>query len=416
MNAFQYRRGILHTEEVPLPHVANCFGTPAYVYSRAMIEDHWRAFDEAFDAQPHLVCYAVKANSNLGILSLFAHLGSGFDVVSGGELERVIRAGGEPSRVVFSGVGKQAWELKRGLEVGIRTFNVESEAELNRLEGIARELGARAPVSIRVNPDVDAGTHPYISTGLKEDKFGVDIATALTLYTRAAHSKHLRITGINCHIGSQLTRLEPLRDALEQVVQIVDQLAKRGVELEHLNVGGGLGIRYREENPPTPVTYVQTILNTLGDRAKEILIEPGRAIVGDAGILLTRVEYLKRSPWRNFAIVDAAMNDLLRPALYGGWHKIQSVTKNPAGQRLEYDIVGSICESADFLGKQRLLALDAGDLLVVRSAGAYGFVMSSNYNSRPRAPELLIDGKIIHEIRRRETIEQLFREESCLPE
>lgn len=415
MDYFDYRHGLLHAEDVSLQHIAERFGTPAYVYSRATLERHWRAFDEALAGLPHLVCFAVKANSNLAVLNLFARLGSGFDVVSGGELERVIRAGGDPAKTVFSGVGKQAAEMRRALEVGIRCFNVESGPELERLEQVAAEFGKPAPVSLRVNPDVDAGTHPYISTGLRENKFGVDVETALRLYRQAARSPHLEVIGIDCHIGSQLTRLDPLRDALRRLGEMIDTLDREGIRLRHIDVGGGLGIRYRDETPPSPAEYSALLREELGDRGLEILLEPGRAIAGNAGVLLTRVEYLKHTPERNFALVDAGMNDLIRPALYGGWHEIIPIKETASGEQCVYDVVGPVCESADFLGKQRNLRLEAGDLLAVRSAGAYGFVMSSNYNTRPRAVELMVDKGDVYEIRSRETFEQMVAGESILP-
>ncbi|WP_297527954.1 diaminopimelate decarboxylase [Thiohalobacter sp.] len=414
MDHFDYRDGRLHAESVPLEAIAERFGTPCYVYSRATLEAHWQAFDRALGAHPHLICYAVKANSNLAVLSLLARLGSGFDIVSVGELERVLAAGGEPSRVVFSGVGKRADEMRRALEAGIHCFNVESTPELERLEAVAAECGRVAPVSLRVNPDVDAGTHPYISTGLKENKFGIDIEQAAEVYRRAAASPHLAVRGIDCHIGSQLTRVEPFVDALDRVLVLVDRLADEGIAIEHLDIGGGLGIRYRDETPPLPADYVRPLLERLGDRRLTLLLEPGRAIAGNAGVLLTRVEYLKETPHRNFAIVDAAMNDLLRPALYGAWQEIVPVAPREAEPRI-WDIVGPVCETGDFLGKDRSLALAAGDLLAVRSAGAYGFTMSSNYNSRPRAAEIMVDGDQAHCVRARETLEDLWRGEALLP-
>ncbi len=416
MDHFEYRNGRLFAEEVPVETIAERFGTPTYVYSRATLERHWRAFDEALGAQPHRVCFAVKANANLGVLNLLARLGSGFDIVSGGELERVLRAGGDPARVVFSGVGKQAAEMRRALEAGIHCFNVESGPELERLAAVAAEAGVQAPVSIRVNPDVDAGTHPYISTGLKENKFGVDVDTALALYRRAAELEHLRIEGIDCHIGSQLTETAPFVDALDRVLRLVDQLAEQGIHLNHLDLGGGLGIRYRDETPPEPAEQMAAIRERLGDTDLELIIEPGRAIAGNAGILVTRVEYLKHSEARHFAVVDAAMNDLMRPALYDAWQAIVPVTENGDREPRVYDVVGPVCETGDFLGKQRELALATGDLLAVRSSGAYGFTMSSNYNSRPRAAEVIVDGDRVHEVRARETIDDLLRGETTLPD
>ena len=415
MDHFNYRDGRLCAEDVPLADIAARFGTPAYVYSRATLERHWRAFDSALAGRPHLICYAVKANSTLAILNLFARLGSGFDIVSGGELERVLKAGGEPGRIVFSGVGKTAAEMQRALEVGIRCFNVESESELERLNQVAGTLGKRAPVSLRVNPDVDAGTHPYISTGLKENKFGIDIAIADEVYARAAALPNLDIVGIDCHIGSQLTQVTPFVDALARVLALLDRLAARGIRIKHLDLGGGLGIRYRDEQPPEPRDYLAPILAAIGDRDVEIMLEPGRAIVGNAGILLTRVEYLKHTAHKDFAIIDAAMNDLLRPALYGAWQAIIPVQPRLDTPPRVYDLVGPVCETGDFLGKERELALAPGDLLAVRSAGAYGFSMSSNYNSRPRAAEIMVDGAQIHVVRERETLDDLWRGERVLP-
>ncbi len=414
MDHFHYRDGILHAEDVALPDVAARFGTPCYVYSRATIERHWHAFDAAFADQPHLVCYAVKANSNLGVLSVLARLGSGFDIVSVGELERVLRAGGRADRVVFSGVGKREDEMRRALEAGIRCFNVESEAELERLDQVAGSLGRRAPVSLRVNPDVDAKTHPYISTGLKENKFGIPIEAAPELYARAAAMANIDIAGVDCHIGSQLTEVSPFVDALDRVLALVDTLAAQGIAIRHLDIGGGLGIRYHGETPPEPADYAAAMHARLAGRGLEVLMEPGRAIVGNAGVLLTRVEYLKPTPAKHFAVVDAAMNDLLRPALYDAWQDIVPVQpREGAAQR--YDIVGPVCETGDFLGKDRQLALAPGDLLAVRSAGAYGFSMSSNYNSRPRAAEVMVDGGEVHQVRARESIDQLMASESVLP-
>jgi len=416
MDAFDYRNGSLHAEEVPVADIAHRHGTPCYIYSRATLERHWRAFDAALAGRPHRVCYAVKANSNLALLNCLARLGSGFDIVSGGELARVLAAGGDPARVVFSGVAKTAAEMRQALEAGIHCFNVESLGELERLAEVAADVDIPAPVSLRVNPDVDAGTHPYISTGLKENKFGIDIHQAEGLYRDFAGHPHLRMVGIDCHIGSQLTRTEPFVDALRRVLGLVDRLAADGIRLEHLDLGGGLGIRYRDETPPEPAEYVAPLLAELGDRELEILIEPGRAIAGNAGILVTRVEYLKRTEAHNFAIVDAGMNDLIRPSLYSAWQDIIPARPRPDTETHRYDIVGPVCETGDFLGKERELALAAGDLLAVRSAGAYGFTMSSNYNSRPRPPELMVDGSEVHLIRARETVEDLYRGEALLPE
>jgi diaminopimelate decarboxylase len=416
MDYFDYREGRLYGEGVELNAVAERFGTPCYVYSRATIERHWRAFDNALAGQKHLVCYAVKANSNIAVLNLMARLGSGFDIVSIGELERVLKAGGDPARVVFSGVAKREDEMRRALEVGIKCFNVESIAELQRLNTVAGEIGMRAPVSIRVNHDVDARTHPYISTGLKENKFGIETEQALAVYQQAAAMPHLRVVGVDCHIGSQLTEVAPFVDALERVLLLVRQLREAGIAIEHLDVGGGLGIRYRDETPPEPAEYAAAIRDRVNDADIELLIEPGRAIVGNAGVLLTRVEYLKRTGQKNFAIVDAAMNDLLRPSLYSAWQAIIPLQQRNDVEAQEYDIVGPVCETGDFLGKSRTLALEAGDLLVVRSAGAYGFSMSSNYNSRPRPAEVMVDGENVHLIRRRETLDELSQQESLLPQ
>ncbi len=411
MGYFYYRAGQLHVEEAPVTEIAACYGTPAYIYSRAALEQNWRAFDRAFGGYPHLICYAVKANSNLAVLNVLARLGSGFDVVSLGELERVLKAGGEANKIVFSGVGKQEAELRRALEVGIRCFNVEVPQELDRLNRIAGELGCQAPVSLRVNPDVDAKTHPYIATGLKENKFGIDLETAFNEYLRAAELPHLKITGLACHIGSQLTEIAPFLDALERVLNLVERLEQADIPLAHLDLGGGLGIVYRDEVPPQPAEYVAALVNKLGERRYELCLEPGRAIAGNAGILVTRVEYLKHTPAKAFAIVDAAMNDLLRPALYQAWHEILPVYPRANVPQRVYDVVGPVCETGDFLGRQRCLRLAVGDLLAVCSAGAYGFTMSSNYNSRPRPPEILVDGSRVHLVRRRETLEDLWRGE-----
>ena len=419
MNTFTYRGDRLYAEGVALSEIADKLGTPCYVYSRAHIEAQWRAFDQAFGARDHLVCYAVKANSNLGLLNVLARLGSGFDIVSVGELERVLAAKGDPGKVVFSGVGKGVHEIERALEAGIACFNVESEAELVVLNEVAARLGRHAPVSLRINPDVDAKTHPYISTGLKESKFGIPMREARAAYHVAQKLSHLRIVGVDCHIGSQLTELAPFADALERVLALVDQLAADGIALQHLDLGGGLGIRYRDEQPPAPGEYVAAFLQKLdahGDRYRnlKLLVEPGRAIVGNAGVLLTRVQYLKHAEAKNFAIVDAAMNDLMRPALYDAWQDIAPVLKR-AGAAQQYDVVGPVCESGDFLGQDRTLKVQAGDLLAVCSAGAYGSSMSSNYNTRPRAPEVMVDGGRFHVVRRRETIEELLLPESLLP-
>ena len=415
MDFFQYRGDTLHAEDVPLDRLAAEFGTPTYVYSRATLERHWHAFDKAFADRPHLVCYAVKANGNLGVLNALARLESGFDIVSLGELERVLAAGGEARRVVFSGVGKRADEMRRALELGIRCFNVESEAELDRLNRVAGEVGRPAPVSLRVNPDVDPKTHPYIATGLKESKFGIDVADALAVYRRAADLPNLEVVGIDCHIGSQLTSLSPFLDALDRVLALIHRLADEGIALHHLDVGGGLGVRYRDETPPEPAEYAAAINARLGGLAMEVLIEPGRAIVANAGVLLTRVEYLKPTAHRRFAIVDAAMNDLIRPALYEAYHEVVPVRRDGGGEEAAYDLVGPVCESSDFLARNRALRLAPGDLLALRTAGAYGFSMASNYNGRPRPAELMVDGDRTHVVRRRETCQDLYRGESVLP-
>jgi diaminopimelate decarboxylase len=412
MDYFKYKDGRLWAEDVDLGAHIEKWGSPCYIYSRATIERHWKAFDSALSGQPHLVCYAVKANSNLAVLNILAKLGSGFDIVSGGELERVLRAGGSADKVVFSGVGKTAAEMSRALDVGIRCFNVESQAELYLLEQVAKEKGVQAPVSLRVNPDVDAKTHPYISTGLKDNKFGIAIGDAPEVYQYMSESSHLSVQGVDCHIGSQLTEVTPFVDALDRVLALVDRLAEDNIDLHHLDLGGGLGIRYRDEEPPLPEEQMAAILQRLGDRELQILIEPGRAIVGNAGILLTRVLYLKHNEDKNFAVVDAAMNDLMRPSLYQAWQAIEPVVQNRQAQKKIYDVVGPICETGDFLGKARELAIEQGDYLAVRSAGAYGFTMSSNYNSRPRIAEIMVDGDRYQIVRQRETIEQLFANET----
>ncbi len=418
MTSFTYRNRRLHAEDVDLSAVAEQVGTPCYVYSRAAIEERFRAFDNTFGARDHLVCYAVKANSNLAVLNLLARLGSGFDIVSGGELIRVLAAGGDPKKIVFSGVGKTEAEMRAALEAGIHCFNVESEAELSQLNRVAGDLGKMAPASLRVNPDVDPGTHPYISTGLKENKFGIGINQARALYARANEFAHLRFEGVACHIGSQLTELAPFVEAMERVIALVDELAAQGVMLGHIDLGGGLGIRYNEENPPEPAQYVQALLEKLNGgntRRLRIMIEPGRAIVGNAGALLTRVLYLKENEGRHFAIVDAAMNDLVRPSLYEAFHDIAPVAVDQPRTLRRYDVVGPVCESGDFLGHDRELGIEAGDLLAVVSAGAYGFVMSSNYNTRPRAAEVMVDGGRMYVVRRRESVAELLALEAVLP-
>jgi len=415
MDHFSYHNGSLHAENVPLADIAAQFGTPCYVYSRATLERHWQVFDAALGSHPHLICYAVKANSSLAVLQVLARLGSGFDIVSAGELDRVLRAGGVAEKIVFSGVGKQAPEMHRALEAGIRCFNVESEPELLRLDRVAGETGITAPVSLRVNPDVDARTHPYISTGLRDNKFGIDVGIALHAYEHAAALPNIRVMGIDCHIGSQLTEIAPFVDALDRVLDLVDRLAAAGIPLAHIDIGGGLGIPYRrEDNPPPPDVYARALLERMANRPQELLLEPGRAIAGNAGVLLTRVEYLKHTAYKNFAVVDAAMNDLQRPALYDAWHDIIPVVPR-AGDCVTYDVVGPVCETGDFLGRQRELALAEGDLLAVRSAGAYGFSMSSNYNTRPRAAEIMVEGHRIHIIREREVLDDLVRGEHLLP-
>ena len=414
MDYFNYKDNVLYAEACAVTDIAAKFATPCYIYSRATLERHWHAFDHAFGDQAHLICYAVKANSNIGILNLFARLGSGFDVVSVGEIERVLRAGGEPSKIVFSGVGKKATEMQRALEIGIHCFNVESEAELERLNQVAAAMDKMAPVSIRVNPDVDAKTHPYISTGLKDNKFGISYESAPDIYEKAHKLSHLNVIGIDCHIGSQLTEVSPFIDALERILNLADILKSKGITIQHLDLGGGLGVCYNDETPPLPAEYTERLFANKRLKAYQVIIEPGRAITANAGILVTEVEYLKHNEDKNFAIVDAAMNDLIRPALYQAWQTIIPVNKNSKAATQTYDIVGPICETGDFLGKQRELSLSAGDLLAVRSAGAYGFTMSSNYNSRPRVAELLVDGENVHVIRQRETIEDLMMGEAML--
>lgn len=415
MDAFNYRDGELFAEGVALSAIAERFGTPTYVYSRAHIEAQYRSYTDALQGVEHLVCFAVKANSNLGVLNLLARLGAGFDIVSGGELERVLAAGGRADRVVFSGVGKTREDMRRALEVGVHCFNVESTDELERLQMVAAEMGKVAPVSLRVNPDVDAGTHPYISTGLKENKFGIAIADAEAIYVRAAQLPNLDVVGVDCHIGSQLTTVDPFLDALDRLLDLVDRLADCGIHLRHLDLGGGVGVRYRDEQPPLVADYIKAIRERVGARDLALVFEPGRYIVANGGVLLTRVEYLKHTEHKDFAIIDAAMNDLIRPALYQAWMGVSAV-KPREGEGRAYDLVGPICETGDFLAKDRQLNLAEGDLLAVQSAGAYGFVMSSNYNTRGRCAEILVDGDQAFEVRRRETIAELFAGESLLPE
>jgi diaminopimelate decarboxylase len=410
MDQFEYHDGELHAEDVPVADLARRFGTPLYVYSRATLERHWYAFDQALAGRPHRVCYSVKANGNLAVLDVLARLGSGFDIVSVGELERCLAAGADPAGVVFSGVGKRSDEMSRALAAGIGCFNVESQAELARLEAVAANAGTPAPVAIRVNPDVDPRTHRHIATGVRDSKFGVDIAGAADLYRHAEASRHLDIRGIACHLGSQLTSLEPFVDALVRMLELTGGLAAEGIALEHLDIGGGLGIRYRDETPPEPAEWAAAIDRTLGDAPYAIHVEPGRAIAGNAGIFVTRVEYIKQGPAKSFAIVDGAMNDLIRPALYDAWQEIVPVQPRPEAPAT-LDVVGPVCESADSLGHARELAAAAGDLLAVRSAGAYGFVMASNYNARPRVPEVMVNGDQFAVVRTRETYEDLIRGE-----
>jgi diaminopimelate decarboxylase len=415
MDYFNYQNDELFAEDVSVQDIVYKYGSPCYIYSRATLERHWHAFDRAFGDQAHLICYAVKANSNIAILNLLARLGSGFDIVSLGEMERVLTAGGDPQKIVFSGVGKREDEILAALKIGIRCFNIEVSDELDRINRLAGQLGVIAPVSFRVNPDVDAKTHPYISTGLKENKFGIDIEQALSEYRRAAALPHINVIGIDCHIGSQLIETRPFLDALDRVLNLVSTLKAEGIALHHLDLGGGLGIRYKDEQPPEPADYIGAVLEHLGANDFEILLEPGRAIVGNAGILVTQVEYLKPTAHKNFAIVDAAMNDLVRPSLYSAWQDIIPVKRQSQAPEMRWDIVGPVCETGDFLGKERMLKIAQGDLLAIRSSGAYGFSMSSNYNSRPRVAELMVDGSNLHLIRARETIAQLWTGEQLLP-
>ncbi|MCK4842651.1 MAG: diaminopimelate decarboxylase [Methylococcales bacterium] len=415
MDYFNYKDQQLFVEDVAVESIVAEYGSPCYIYSRATFERHWKAFDQAFGNHPHLICYAVKANSNIAILNILARLGSGFDIVSLGELERVLAAGGDPKKVVFSGVGKREDEIRAALKIGIRCFNIEVSGELDRINDIAGELNVVAPVSFRVNPNVDAKTHPYISTGLKENKFGIDIELAADEYIRASKMQHIKIIGIDCHIGSQLTETSPFLAAFDKVMDLVNRLKQQGIKLHHLDLGGGLGIKYKDETPPEPAEYVAAILERLSDSGYEIALEPGRAIAGNAGILVTKVEYLKPTKYKNFAIIDAAMNDLVRPSLYGAWQDIIPVNQENSAEPQVWDLVGPVCETGDFLGKQRTLKLSQGDLLAVRSSGAYGFTMSSNYNSRPRVAEVMIDGADVHLIRERESIAQLIVGEKLLP-
>ena len=413
MDFFQYKNEQLYVEDLPVKQLAEEFGTPLYIYSRATLERHWHAFDSALGKHPHLICYAVKANSNIGILNVMAKLGSGFDIVSQGELERVLAADGEASKVVFSGVAKSRAEIMRALEVGIRCFNVESIAELHHINQIAGEMGKVAPISLRVNPDVDAHTHPYISTGLKENKFGVSVDEAREVYKLAATLPHVKITGIDCHIGSQLTELQPFLDATDRLIRLMEQLKEDGIKLKHLDLGGGLGVTYTNETPPHPSDYATALLNKLKDYEDlEIILEPGRAIAANAGILVAKVQYLKSNESRNFAITNTGMNDMIRPALYEAYMNIIEIDRTLGREKAIYDVVGPVCETSDFLGKQRELAIAEGDYIAQRSAGAYGASMSSNYNSRPRTAEVLVDGNKTHLIRRRENLSELWALES----
>ncbi len=415
--ALHYQQQTLYLDDVALPSIAHQFTTPCFVYSKRTLLQAWQAYRDAFAGQDALICYAMKANSNLSLLKLLVDAGAGMDIVSGGELERALLAGCPPERIVFSGVGKTVTEMHRALEVGIHCFNVESSAELDRLSAVATRMGKTAAVSLRINPDVDAGTHPYISTGLKGNKFGIAHAEALATYRKAASLPGLRMVGIDCHIGSQLTELSPFIDALDRLLSLVDQLAAEGIVLQHVDMGGGIGICYDAETPPPVSDYAQAIAERLAGRGLKLVLEPGRAIVGNAGVLLTRVEFLKQGETKNFAIVDAAMNDLIRPALYEGWHQVLPVEQQEGLPERVYDVVGPVCESADFLAQDRTLAIRAGDLLAIGSAGAYGMAMSSNYNSRVRAAEILVDGDRVQLIRQRETLAQMLAcEQACLPE
>jgi diaminopimelate decarboxylase len=416
---FHYRAGVLHAEDVSLAALAERFGTPLYVYSRAALAQAWESYRSAIGDRAVVVCYGMKANSNLAVLKEFARLGAGFDIVSGGELARVLAVGGDPAKIVFSGVGKQAWEMRAALDAGVKSFNVESEAELRQLSDVAVAMAKRAPVSIRVNPDVDAQTHPYISTGLKENKFGIAIETARNVYRLAATLPNLDIIGVDCHIGSQLTDVSPYLDALEKLLDLIDALASDGIRIKHLDIGGGLGIRYADETPLPPSALLDRVFARLAARNLshlQLVMEPGRSLVGNAGVLLTTVQYLKHAEARNFAIVDAAMNDLLRPALYQAWHGVVPVRLSATPAEIDYDIVGPVCESADWLARQRRLAIEQGDVLALESAGAYAMVMASNYNSRPRAAEIMVDGSAFHVVRKRESLEDLLRGESVLPD
>ena len=416
MDFFQYKNNLLMAEDVAVNEIAERFGTPLYIYSRATLERHWHAFDKAFGEHPHLICFAVKSNPNIAILQVMAQLGSGFDIVSQGELERVLAAGGDAAKIVFSGVAKSETEIARALEVGIRCFNVESIAELQRINLVAGKLSKIAPISLRVNPDVDAHTHPYISTGLKENKFGISVDQAREVYRQASTLAHIKVIGMDCHIGSQLTELQPFLDATDRLIVLMEQLKQDGIEIKHLDLGGGLGVPYTNEAPPHPADYAKALLDKLkqyGDL--EIILEPGRAITANAGILVTKVEYLKSNETRHFAIVDTGMNDMIRPALYQAYMNIIETDRNLIRESKVYDVVGPICETSDFLGKQRTLAIEQGDLIALRSAGAYGASMASNYNSRPRAAEVMVSGGETHLIRRREAFAELWQFERLLP-
>ena len=415
MDSFEYRNGRLHCEEVQVGRIAEELGTPVYIYSRDALERSYQDYAQALEGRDALVCYAVKANSNIGVLNVLARSGAGFDIVSIGELERALKAGGEPSKIVFSGVGKKPEEIERALEVGIHCFNVESEPELDRINAVAAEMGKVAPISLRVNPDVDAGTHPYISTGLKENKFGVDIDEAVRIYKKANAMENLNVIGMDCHIGSQLTEIDPFLDALDRLLVQVDRLAEEGIQIKHLDLGGGLGVCYTDEQPPQPQEYIAAILERLGDRELGLIFEPGRSIAANAGILVTEVEFLKPTENKNFAIIDAAMNDLIRPSLYSAYQEIIPVEVREDGEAKLWDLVGPVCETGDFLGKDRELNIEAGDLLAVCSAGAYGFTMASNYNSRPRAAEVMVDDNQFHVIRKRENLADLMHGEKLIP-
>ena len=414
MDYFNYKGDSLFAEAVPVADIAQKYGTPCFIYSRATLERHYGVYQEALEGCPHLICFAVKANSNLAVINVLARLGASFDIVSGGELERVIAAGGDTSKVIFSGLGKTEAEIERALQLGIYCFNIESGAELDRIDRIAQRLGKKAPISVRVNPDVNTDTHPYISTGQKENKFGIPYEHSIDIYRRAAILEGIKILGIDCHIGSQVTSVEPFLDATDRLLTLTDRLATEGILLTHFDVGGGLGVTYGEEEPPHPSELIAMIRSRFANREMTLLIEPGRTISANAGIFITKVEYLKQTNHKNFAIIDGAMNDLLRPALYGAWQEIIPVNRR-LGDGITYDVVGPVCESSDFLGKERVLCIKAGDLLAVRSAGAYGFAMSSNYNTRPRSAEIMVDHDKSYLVRPRETITELFAGESCLP-